>query len=163
VTDAALAHANRVAVRRDATRTRIHGAERAKPQTAREASQTQAGHDQRNTLAVDDAARSRPKFIRTQMFQERLRADTIRPFARLCPETNRTYLKHRRSSGRRAIRAGAAAPTWRMTMSFVNDLKKFAIARLKERRHRQTVMYLNSLPIELRKDIGWIDGKRRFE
>jgi hypothetical protein len=50
-----------------------------------------------------------------------------------------------------------------MTMSIVNDLKKFAIARLKERRHRQTVMYLNSLPIDLRKDIGWIDGKRRFE
>jgi hypothetical protein len=57
----------------------------------------------------------------------------------------------------------AAPNAWRMTMSFVNDLKKFAIARLKERRHRQTVMYLNSLPIELRKDIGWIDGKRRFE
>jgi hypothetical protein len=66
--------------------------------------------------------------------------------------------------GRGAIRAGAAPrQKWRMTMSFVNDLKKFAIARLKERRHRQTVMYLNSLPIELRKDIGWIDGKRRFE
>ena len=27
-------------------------------------------------------------------------------------------------------------------MSFVNELKKFAIARLKQRRHRQTVMYL---------------------
>ena len=31
-------------------------------------------------------------------------------------------------------------------MSFIDDLKKFAIARLKERRHRQAVMYLNSLP-----------------
>jgi hypothetical protein len=50
-----------------------------------------------------------------------------------------------------------------MKMPFVNDLKKFAIAKLKERRHRQTVMYLNSLPIELRKDIGWMDGKRRFD
>jgi hypothetical protein len=48
-------------------------------------------------------------------------------------------------------------------MSFVNDLKKFAIARLKERRHRQAVMYLNSLPPELKKDIGWTGEYRRFE
>ena len=41
-------------------------------------------------------------------------------------------------------------------MSFMNDLKKFAIARLKERRHRQTRHAAsNSLPPELKKDIGW--------
>ena len=31
-------------------------------------------------------------------------------------------------------------------MSLMNDLKKLAIGRLKERRHRQTVMFLNALP-----------------
>jgi hypothetical protein len=97
------------------------------------------------------------------MFQARLRIDIIRPFARRRPDTNRTYLQHRRSSGRKSDPRRGLRQTWRMKMSFVNDLKRFAIARLKERRHRQTVMYLNSLPIELRKDIGWIDGKRRFD
>ena len=48
-------------------------------------------------------------------------------------------------------------------MSFATDMKKFAIARLKERRHLQTVMYLNSLPHDLKKDIGWTGGHRRFE
>ena len=38
-----------------------------------------------------------------------------------------------------------------------------AIARLKERRHRQAVMYLNSLPAELKKDIGWTGEYRRYE
>lgn len=40
-------------------------------------------------------------------------------------------------------------------MGLMDDLKKFAIARLKERRHRQNVMLLDSLPDELKKDIGW--------
>ena len=48
-------------------------------------------------------------------------------------------------------------------MSFVTDMKKFAIARLKQRRHRQTVMFLDSLPRDLKKDIGWTGGNRRFE
>ena len=48
-------------------------------------------------------------------------------------------------------------------MSFMNDMKKFAIARLKERRHRQTVMLLNSLPQDLKKDIGWTGQTRRYE
>ena len=48
-------------------------------------------------------------------------------------------------------------------MSFVTDMKKFAIKRLKERRHRQTVMYLNSLPRDLKKDIGWTGGYRQFD
>ncbi len=47
-------------------------------------------------------------------------------------------------------------------MSFVTDMKKFAIARLKQRRHRQTVMFLDSLPHDLKKDIGWTGGNRRF-
>lgn len=46
-------------------------------------------------------------------------------------------------------------------MSFVNDLKKLAIGKLKERRHRQTVLFLNSLPLEIRKDIGWDVPNRR--
>ena len=46
-------------------------------------------------------------------------------------------------------------------MTFMNDLKKFAIARLKERRHRQTVMFLDSLPQDLKKDIGWTASHRR--
>ena len=48
-------------------------------------------------------------------------------------------------------------------MTFMNDLKKFAISRLKERRHRQTLMLLDSLPAELKKDIGWTGANRRFE
>jgi hypothetical protein len=48
-------------------------------------------------------------------------------------------------------------------MSFVNDLKKFAISRLKGRRHRQTLMLLDSLTPELKKDIGWTGANRRFE
>ena len=48
-------------------------------------------------------------------------------------------------------------------MTFMNDLKKFAISRLKERRHRQTLMLLDSLPPELKKDIGWTGANRRFE
>ena len=48
-------------------------------------------------------------------------------------------------------------------MSFMNDLKKFAIVRLKERRHRQTVMVLDSLPQNLKKDIGWTGSTRRYE
>jgi hypothetical protein len=40
-------------------------------------------------------------------------------------------------------------------MPFMNDLKKYAISRLKTRRHRQTVTFLNSLPADLKKDIGW--------
>lgn len=46
-------------------------------------------------------------------------------------------------------------------MSLMNDLKKLAIGRLKERRHRQTVMFLNALPAEIRKDIGWDVPNRR--
>ena len=49
-------------------------------------------------------------------------------------------------------------------MSFMSDLKKYAIARLKERRHREAVSFLNGLPAELKKDIGWNgDLDRRFE
>lgn len=45
-------------------------------------------------------------------------------------------------------------------MGFMDDLKKFAIARLKERRHRQTLTFLDSLPEELKKDIGWTRPNR---
>ena len=48
-------------------------------------------------------------------------------------------------------------------MSFMNDLKKLAITRLKERRHRQTVMFLDSLPNDLKKDIGWTGPNRRYD
>lgn len=48
-------------------------------------------------------------------------------------------------------------------MGLMGDLKKFAIARLKERRHRQTLTLLDSLPDELKKDIGWRGPNRRFE
>ena len=48
-------------------------------------------------------------------------------------------------------------------MTFMNDLKKFAIARLKQRRHRQTVMFLDSLPRDVKKDIGWTGQSRRYE
>jgi hypothetical protein len=51
-----------------------------------------------------------------------------------------------------------------IAMSFIEDLKKYAIARLKDRRHRQTVSFLNSLPGPMKKDIGWNgDLDRRFE
>ena len=49
-------------------------------------------------------------------------------------------------------------------MSLMNDLKKYAIARLKERRHRETLTFLNSLPADLKRDIGWGgDLDRRYE
>ena len=48
-------------------------------------------------------------------------------------------------------------------MTFMNDLKKFAIARLKQRRHRQTVMFLDSLPRDVKKDIGRTGQSRRYE
>ena len=48
-------------------------------------------------------------------------------------------------------------------MSFMNDLKRFAIARLKERRHRQTLMFLDSLPPSIKKDIGWKGPNRRYQ
>jgi hypothetical protein len=53
---------------------------------------------------------------------------------------------------------------WSIEMSILNDLKKYAIARLKERRHRETLSFLNSLPADLKKDIGWAGAlDRRFE
>ncbi|MDW6020480.1 hypothetical protein SAZ10_01760 [Mesorhizobium sp. BAC0120] len=48
-------------------------------------------------------------------------------------------------------------------MSFVHDLKKFAITRLKEYRHRRTLVLLDALPDELKKDIGWTGPNRRYE
>jgi len=48
-------------------------------------------------------------------------------------------------------------------MGLMDDLKKFAIARLKERRHRQTLTFLDSLPEELKKDIGWTRPSRHHE
>jgi hypothetical protein len=49
-------------------------------------------------------------------------------------------------------------------MTFIDDLKKYAVAKLKDRRHRQTVSFLNSLPVAMKKDIGWNgDLDRRFE
>lgn len=48
-------------------------------------------------------------------------------------------------------------------MGFMDDLKKFAIAKLKDRRHRQTVSFLDSLPEELKKDIGWTGANRRYD
>ena len=48
-------------------------------------------------------------------------------------------------------------------MSFVDDLKKFALDKLRQRRHRQTLMFLNSLPADLKKDIGWTGELRRFD
>jgi hypothetical protein len=49
-------------------------------------------------------------------------------------------------------------------MSIMTDLRKYAIARLKERRHRETLSFLNSLPADLKKDIGWHgDLDRRLE
>ncbi len=48
-------------------------------------------------------------------------------------------------------------------MSMMNDLKKLAMTKLRAHRHRKTVSLLNSLPLELRKDIGWYGPNRRFE
>jgi len=49
-------------------------------------------------------------------------------------------------------------------MSFMSDLKRYAIARLRGRRHRATLIVLNSLPADLKKDIGWNGAfDRRFE
>ena len=45
-------------------------------------------------------------------------------------------------------------------MGLMNDLKRYAIAKLKQRRHRRTMMMLNSLPEELKKDIGWTEANR---
>jgi hypothetical protein len=47
-------------------------------------------------------------------------------------------------------------------MSFMDDLKKLAAARLKRIRHRRTVLYLDSLPEALKKDIGWTGETRRY-
>lgn len=48
-------------------------------------------------------------------------------------------------------------------MSFMNEMKRFAISRLKERRHRQTLVMLDSLSPALKKDIGWTGPNRRYE
>jgi hypothetical protein len=48
-------------------------------------------------------------------------------------------------------------------MTFIDDLRKFAAARFKQHRDRQVLMYLNSLPPELKKDIGWTGEYRRPE
>jgi hypothetical protein len=53
---------------------------------------------------------------------------------------------------------------WSIDMSFMSDLKRYAIARLRGRRHRATLIVLNSLPADLKKDIGWNGAfDRRFE
>jgi hypothetical protein len=44
----------------------------------------------------------------------------------------------------------------------MNDLKKLAAVSLKRIRHRQTVLYLDSLPEALKKDIGWTGENRRY-
>ena len=69
------------------------------------------------------------------------------------------------SERRRHVGPILASPTeWSIDMSFMSDLKKYAIARLKERRHRETVSFLNALPAELKKDIGWNGAlDHRFE
>jgi hypothetical protein len=46
-------------------------------------------------------------------------------------------------------------------MGLIGDLKKLALAKIQERRHRRTVMLLNSLPDELKRDIGWPEAGRR--
>jgi hypothetical protein len=48
-------------------------------------------------------------------------------------------------------------------MFSMTDLKKFAINKLKVRRHRQTVTFLDSMPEELKKDIGWTGPNRRYD
>jgi hypothetical protein len=48
-------------------------------------------------------------------------------------------------------------------MSFVKDLKRFGISRLKQHRHRQTLAMLESLAPEIKKDIGWTGPNRRYE
>lgn len=60
-------------------------------------------------------------------------------------------------------RAASRAPRmWSDPMSLMNDLKKYAVAKMKERRHRQVVSFLNSLPREIRKDIGWNGDLDRY-
>ena len=103
-----------------------------------------------------------PKFICMQMFLVgNSWARETSAFARNHPETMRA-LSEQPDGGRKVIR-GRSHPRRRIPMSFMNDLKKFAIARLKQRRHRQTVMFLDSLPSDLKKDIGWTGPNRRYE
>ena len=45
-------------------------------------------------------------------------------------------------------------------MGLIGDLKKFAIGKMKQRRARRTVLLLDSLPEELKKDIGWFGTNR---
>jgi hypothetical protein len=56
-----------------------------------------------------------------------------------------------------------AAGIMEIQMSFMTDLKKFAVNKMKVRRHRQTVAFLDSLPEELKKDVGWTGPNRRYE
>jgi hypothetical protein len=48
-------------------------------------------------------------------------------------------------------------------MGFMDGLKKYAVAKFEERRYRQTVMFLDSLPDEIKKDIGWNGSRGRNE
>ena len=67
-------------------------------------------------------------------------------------------------SERRAPSSQAVPNLWSSPMSLMNDLKKYAVGKMKQHRHRQVVSYLNSLPREVRKDIGWHgDLDSRFE
>lgn len=79
-------------------------------------------------------------------------------FTRDCAETNSTYLQ-------RPHARPPSTAAWHVEseMSFMNGLKKYAIQKLKERRHRDTVTFLDSLPQELKKDIGWTGPNRRYE
>ena len=61
------------------------------------------------------------------------------------------------------LNIGTARDLMEIPMSFVNDLKRFAITRLKERRHRHTVLFLDSLPDDIKKDIGWEGPNRRYQ
>jgi hypothetical protein len=73
---------------------------------------------------------------------------------------NKVSLSQRRGAGLPKRRARF----WSSPMSIMNDLKKYAVGKMKQRRHRQVVSYLNSLPREVRKDIGWHgDLDSRFE
>jgi hypothetical protein len=45
-------------------------------------------------------------------------------------------------------------------MGFMDGLKKYAVAKFEERRYRQTVIFLDSLPDEIKKDIGWPEPRR---
>lgn len=47
-------------------------------------------------------------------------------------------------------------------MSLIDDVKKIAIARLKQRRHRQIIDLLDSLPEKDKLDIGWVGPNRRY-